>query len=98
MREGIIRNINKGHIECFPLVGQRKQTNHCKLTMVWWENDISFLFGLLQKLRVGRRSRDSVSLQSRLLAEKSFLDESRSERLIFLETQKTEVRVGVVED
>ena len=53
-------------------MGQRKQTNHCKLTMVWWENDISFLFGLLQKLRVGCRSRDSVSFQSRLLAEKSF--------------------------
>ena len=21
-----------------------KQTNHCKMTMVWWENDISILF------------------------------------------------------
>ena len=31
-----------------------KQTNHCKMTMVWWENDISILFAVLQ------RSRDSV--------------------------------------
>ena len=31
-----------------------KQTNHCKMTMVWWENDISILFVVLQ------RSRDSV--------------------------------------
>ena len=27
-----------------------KQTNHCKLTMVWLENDISFLFVLLQSV------------------------------------------------
>ena len=27
-----------------------KQTNHCKLTMVWFENDISFLFVLLQSV------------------------------------------------
>ena len=35
-----------------PLVRQYvKQTNHCKLTMVWCEDDISFLFALLQRSR-----------------------------------------------
>ena len=63
-----------------------KQTNHCKLTMVWCEDDISFLFVLLQRSRDGCRSRDSVCLfKSRLLAEKSIIDESRSERLYLLE-------------
>ena len=71
----------------FPACGTKmKQTNHCKLTMVWCEDDISFLFVLLQRSRDGCRSRDSVCLfQSRLLAEKRSIDESRSERLYLLE-------------
>ena len=36
-----------------------KQTNHCKMTMVWWENDISILFAVLQRSR-DWGSRDSV--------------------------------------
>ena len=65
--------------------------------MVWWENDNSFLFGYCRNY-VWAVGHVTVSFKSRLSAEKSFFDDRRSERLIFLETQKTEVRIGVVED
>ena len=66
-----------------PLVRQYvKQTNHCKLTMVWCEDDISFLFALLQRSRDYWRDHVTVCsvITSKALVEKPLYWRERSSR------------------